>query len=121
MRAVAAVCVAVLCAAGAGCGEGSNGSRGPRTGGVRSEVAGTTAGLANCGQWKRANPPQRRKTVEDLRGQLTSQEDPNARSVLSDERAYELFQHACRQSYASEIRLYKLYVHAAAFEPLRTD
>jgi len=111
---------AVLCAALAGCGGDSNhASRGPRTGGVRPDVAGTTAALANCGEWKRATPRQRRRTVEDLRGQLTSQEDTKARSVLSDERAYEVFQHACRQSYADQLRLYKLYVRAAAFESLR--
>ncbi len=81
---------------------------------MRSEVAGTTAGLANCGEWKRATPRQRQRTVEDLRGQLTAQDDAKARSVLSDERAYEVFQRACRQSYADGLRLYKLYVHAAA-------
>ena len=86
---------------------------------MRSSVAGTTAALANCGEWKRATPKQRRFTVEDLRGQLTGQTDAKARSVLSDERAYEVFQHACKQSYADQLRLYKLYVRAAAFEPLR--
>ena len=84
-------------------------------------MAGTTAALANCGEWKRATPPQRRRSVEDLRGHLTSQQDAKARSVLSDERAYETFQLACRQSYADGLRLYKLYVRAAAFEPLRPD
>ncbi len=39
--------------------------------------------------------------------------------MLSDERAYEVFEHACEQSYADHLRLYKLYVKAAAFEPLR--
>jgi hypothetical protein len=117
MRVIAVV--ATLCGALlAGCGD--DGSRqGPRSGGVRPAVAGTTASLANCGEWKRATPKQRRVTVEDLRGQLTAQDDRTARSVLSDERAYEVFQHACKQSYADGLRLYKLYVKAAAFEPLR--
>jgi hypothetical protein len=114
------VCVVAVCAVLAGCGDDTGTSRGPRTGGVRPDVAGTTAALANCGEWKRATPPQRRRTVEDLRGQLgASQEDTKAESVLSDERAYDVFQRACRQSYANELRLYKLYVRAAAFEPLR--
>ena len=103
----------------AGCANDGS-SQGPRSGGgVRSEVAGTTAALANCGEWKRATPKQRRFTVEDLRGQLTEQSSKSARSVLSDERAYEIFEHACRQNYANELRLYKIYVRAAAFEPLR--
>ena len=41
--------------------------------------------------------------------------------MLSDERAYELFQHACKQSYADHLRLYKIYVRAAPFERLRPD
>jgi hypothetical protein len=113
------IAVAMLCAVLlAGCGE--TGSRqGPRSGGIRPAVVGSAASLANCGEWKKATPKQRRFTVDDLRGQLTSQSDKTARSVLSDERAYEVFQHACKQSYADNFRLYKLYVNAAALEPLR--
>jgi hypothetical protein len=118
---VRAVAVTVLCIALlAGCS--NDGTRkGPRSGGIRPEVAGTTAALADCGEWKRATPKQRRFTVEDLRGQLTGQDDPRAQSVLSDERAYEVFEHACKQRYADSLRLYKLYVRAAAFEPLRPE
>jgi len=117
MRAAA---VALLCGVVLVVGCANEGSRqGPRSGGVRSEVAGTTAALANCGEWKRANPRERNFTVDDLRGQLTEQDNRSERSVLSDERAYEIFEKACRQSYADELRLYKLYVRAAAFEPLR--
>ena len=120
MRVVA---VAMLCAVFlAGCSGDSDAPRqGPSQGGVRPEVAGTTAALANCGEWKRATVKQRRFTVEDLRGQLTEQSSRSAKSVLSDERAYELFQKACKQDYADQLRLYKIYVRAAAFEPLRRD
>ena len=118
MRIIAAAVLSVALLAGCGT-EGSR--QGPRSGGVRPEVAGSTAALANCGEWKRATPKQRRFTVDDLRGQLTGQGDPKARSVLSDERAYEVFEHACKQGYADQLRLYKLYVRAAAFEPLRPE
>jgi hypothetical protein len=114
--ALAMLCVLPL----AGCS--NDGSRqGPRSSGVRPAVAGTTAALANCGEWKRATPKQRRFTVEDLRGQLTEQGSRSEQSALSDERAYEIFQHACRERYADSLRLYKLYVRAAPFERLRPD
>jgi hypothetical protein len=116
MRVIAAAML--LGALLAGCSSDGS-SQGPRSGGVREEVAGTTAALANCGEWKRATPKERRFTVEDLRGQLTEQTSKSERSVLSDERAYEIFERACRESYADDLRLYKLYVRAAAFEPLR--
>jgi hypothetical protein len=103
----------------AGCANDGS-SQGPRSGNAQPKVAGSTAAsLANCGEWKRATPKQRRATVEELRGQLTEQTSKSERSILSDERAYEIFEHACRQRYADDLRLYKLYVKAAAFEPLR--
>ena len=115
------IAVAMLCAVLlAGCGE-SGGRQGPRSSGVRPAVAGTTAALADCGEWKRATPKQRRFTVEDLRGQLTEQGSKSEGSALSDERAYEIFQHACREPYADSLRLYKIYVRAAPFERLRPD
>jgi len=122
VRRLAPLAAAVALGAGLGaCGgsESEGPRRGPAGGGVRPEVSGSAAQLANCGEWKAATPPQRRATVEDLRDQLTEQGDPRARSVLSDQRAYELFQRACRASYADKLRLYKLYVRAAPFEPLR--
>lgn len=109
-----------LCAALAG-GCSSDDSERPASKGVRPEVAGTTAGLANCREWNAATVDQRMFTLRDLRGQLTAQSDPSDRSVLSDERAYDVFQRWCKQDYASEFRLYKLYVRAQAYEPLRVD
>jgi hypothetical protein len=116
------IAVLALCAAAAvGCSSDSDDSGSSTTKGVRPEVAGTTAGLANCREWNAATVEQRKFTLRDLRGQLTAQTDPTERSVLSDKRAYEIFQRWCKQDYASELRLYKLYVRAQAYEPLRVD
>jgi hypothetical protein len=41
-----------------------------------------------------------------------------ARSPLSDERAYEILDKACRHPGAESLRLYKLYVRAQGFAPL---
>lgn len=119
LRGFAVALPAVLASAiAAAC---SNDSKQPASEGVRPKVAGSAAQFANCREWNAATVKQRKVTVRDLRGQLTAQSDPDARSVLSDARAYELFQRSCKESYASELRLYKLYVRAQAFEPLRTD
>jgi hypothetical protein len=120
LRAAAALlCAAAVVGCGGSSADEDRPRQGPRSAGVRPEVRGTTAGLANCGEWRAATPAQRRATVEDLRDQLTEQADPRARSVLSDERAYQALQRGCREDYASGLRLYNLYVRAAAYEPLR--
>ena len=85
-----------LCAALAG-GCSSDDAERPASKGVRPEVAGTTAGLANCREWNAATVDQRMFRLRDLRGQLTAQSDPSERSVLSDERAYDVFQRWCKQ------------------------
>jgi hypothetical protein len=36
--------------------------------------------------------------------------------TLPDEQAFELFDRACEQDYASAFKLYKVYVRAAAFQ-----
>lgn len=113
--AVALAVAAVL----AGCGESVSGSPPEPAAGVTPEVAGSATQFADCADWNDGSEAERRATVLDLRGQLTAQSDPGAESVLPDDRAYELFEQACREGYAAHLRLYKLYVRAAAFEPLR--
>ena len=61
---------------------------------------------------------RRYATIEDIRGQLTPQSSETAESDLSDEAAYELFDHTCANDFAADLRLYKLYAHARAFAPL---
>lgn len=118
MRRTPRFCAAALLATSllAACGESSDP---PTAGAVGQEVAGSVTQSADCGDWNAGTEAERQATIEDLRGQLTSQTDAAEQSVLSDERAYELFEHACAQEYSQGLRLYKLYVRAAAFEPLR--
>lgn len=86
---------------------------------VGIESAGSVAQLADCADWNGGTEAERRATVVELRGQLTSQTDAAADSLLPDDRAYEVFMHSCEEDFAAGLRLYKLYVRAAAFEPLR--
>lgn len=87
--------------------------------GVGREAAGSVTQFADCADWNAGTEAERQATIVDLRGQLTAQSDAGAASVLPDERAHELFMNACEERYAASLRLYKLYVRAAAFEPLR--
>ena len=86
------------------CWPAVRGQRGPRQG--PSKAACAPRWPAPPRRWPTAasgsapRPSERRVTVEDLRGQLTEQSSKSAKSVLSDERAYELFEHACKQDYA---------------------
>lgn len=111
----AVACVTLLAA----CGGSGGGGEEPAASGVGVERAGSVAQTADCADWNAGTEAERQATIVDLRGQLTSQTDAAAQSVLPDDRAYELFENACEQEYAQSLRLYKLYVRAAAFEPLQ--
>lgn len=121
-----AVAVA-LAAAAAGCG----GEREPSSAAARAdaeateavepvgrEMAGSVAQLADCDDWRAGSREARMATIRDIRGQHTPQRSATAASPLSDERAYEIFEKVCAQSYAGSLRLYKMYVKAQGFSPL---
>ena len=104
----------------AGCGdEGDAGSDDVE--GVGIVRAGSTAQFASCRDWRNGTEEQRYATIEDIRGQLTPQSSETAESDLSDERAYEIFDHICENEWAATLRLYKLYAHAQPFAPLDPD
>ena len=86
---------------------------------VGEPSAGSVVQYADCGDWKSGSRQERIATVRELRGQLTPQRSATAVSALSDDRAYALFQKACAPAYAESLRLYKLYVKAQGFAPLR--
>jgi hypothetical protein len=75
--------------------------------------------LDNCTDWRKATVAQRRATVASLRrfagGPVGSSAGIQHGPVLSDERAYKLFQGYCANFFARGFKLYKLYTHAAAF------
>jgi hypothetical protein len=75
--------------------------------------------LDNCADWRKATVAQRHTTVVALRrfagGPVGSSAGIQNGPVLSDDRAYKLFQGYCANAFARGFKLYKLYTHAAAF------
>ena len=64
------------------------------------------------------HPAEREATIEELRDQLTAQSHKDTSSPLPDDRAYRILNKSCAQSYASSLRLYKLFAKAQGFAPL---
>ena len=86
---------------------------------VGSKIAGSVAQYADCDDWRGGTREQRLATIADIRGQHTPQDSATAASPLSDEDAYEIFEGACAEGNPGSLRLYKLYVRAQGFAPLR--
>jgi len=116
---LALICICSLAPLGgslllSGCGGSDRASSTPRNAAV-----GESLRLASCTDWKFATVAQRKVTVEQLQkfagGPVGSSAGIKTGPVLSDDRAYRLFQRACARSYARGFKLYKLYEHAAAF------
>lgn len=132
MRKVLSAAAVLAAAAAAGCGGGEEEARtasaSASAAGTRSQEApaeavgidraGSVAQFADCGDWRRATRAQRFATIADIRGQHTPQRSRTAASPLPDERAYEVFQEACKPPWAESLRLYKLYVKVQGFAPL---
>ena len=112
LRAAAVVVCAV---AFGGCFESGSDSGAP------APVAGASIGGsirdANCRGWRAAGPSERRNTVHDITAFAggPAGENPGTGATLPDDKAYGLFEHACRNDYARGFKLYKLYTRAAAF------
>ena len=92
---------------------------------ARNAAVGESLRLASCTDWKFATVAQRKVTVEQLQkfagGPVGSSAGIKTGPVLSDDRAYKLFQRACARTYARGFKLYKLYEHAAAFVGVPTS
>jgi hypothetical protein len=86
--------------------------------GVGEVLVGSVAPLAQCRDWNAGDEEQRIATIEDIRSQINLEDAPVQAPALSNERAAELFDDACKPTYAAGFRLYKLYARAAAFSPL---
>lgn len=123
--AVAAALAAGLLAAG--CGGSDSGSGDERSAtrtdtrtaeSVGPRIAGSVVQYADCDDWKRGTRAEREATVDELRDQLTAQDQRDTTSALPDERAYEILQKSCAQDYAGSLRLYKLFAKAQGFAPL---
>jgi hypothetical protein len=114
-----ATALALVLIAGAlvGCG-GSAAGQGASTQGVGEQVGGSVAALAQCRDWNAGTEAEKQATIADIRSSLTPQSQEESGTALSDERAYQLFEHSCVEDWAQGFQLYKLYARAAAFAPL---
>lgn len=108
VAALLAACTLASGCLGGGSGEPAQ-SAGP--------TFGTPVRLVDCSDWRTATPSQRSGIVEGVKavsgGPTGSPAGTGA--VLSDERAYELFEGYCKAGFAKRFKLYKLYTRAAAF------
>jgi hypothetical protein len=111
--------ISLICCLGpvAGCGGSSHGKT--TAAGNNAAGVGESIRLDNCADWQRATAAQRRATVAQLRkfagGPVGSSAGIQRGPVLSDDRAYKLFQSYCAKPFARGFKLYKLYTRAAAF------
>jgi hypothetical protein len=114
-----ATALALVLTAGAlvGCGDDATGQD-PSPQGVGEQVGGSVAALAQCRDWNAGTEAEKQATIADIRSSLTPQSEEESGTALSDERAYELFEHSCAVEFAQGFQLYKLYARAAAFAPL---
>jgi hypothetical protein len=106
-------CLALL----GGCGGSSHPKK--RVGANTTLGVGPSISLDNCTDWQRGTIAQRRDTVVELRqfagGPVGSSAGIQRGPVLSDARAYKLFQSYCASYFARGFSLYRLYTRAAGF------
>jgi hypothetical protein len=105
-----------LAASAAACGEESADQ--DETQGVGPVKAGSVAAGAQCRHWNRGTEEEKLVTIEDIRSQINLESGTVETAGLTDDQAYELFEHACAEDFAAGLKLYKLYVQRAAFQPL---
>jgi hypothetical protein len=105
-----------LAAGAAACGEESADQE--ETQGVGPVKAGSVAAGAQCRHWHRGTEEEKLATIEDIRSQINLESGTVETQALTDEQAYELFEHACAEDFAASLKLYKLYVQRAGFQPL---
>jgi hypothetical protein len=109
----------VLVAVLAACGSGT--SQRPRLG--AGPNVGAPINLADCHDWNQATTEERLGTLAQLKdfaggpvlGGSVSNPKANTGAVLDDKKAYDLFNSACKPTFAQGFQLYKLYQRAAAF------
>jgi hypothetical protein len=110
------VVAVALAASAAACGEQSGDQEEAQ--GVGPVKAGSVAAGAQCRHWNRGTEEEKRVTIEDIRSQINLESGTLETAGLTDDQAYELFEHACAEDFAAGLKLYKLYVQRAAFQPL---
>ncbi len=88
---------------------------------VGQMIGGSVAPLATCADWNGATEPERLATIEDIRTQLGAQDSGITAPELTDEEAEEMYDNACKPSWAAGFRLYKLYARAVGFVELKRE
>jgi hypothetical protein len=88
---------------------------------VGQMIGGSAAPLAMCAEWNGASERARVATIADVRAQLAPQDSGITAPALTDEEAGEMFDNACKPSWAAGFRLYKLYARAAGFVELERE
>jgi len=102
----------------AGCGNTDEATTTEAVQGVGDVRVGSVSYLAQCRDWVAGTEEQRLATIADIRGQINTGDPGVQNPTLTDEKAYDVFEAACRHPYAAGFRLYKLYFRASAYEPL---
>jgi hypothetical protein len=82
---------------------------------VGQMIGGSVAPLAMCSDWNGASEAERLATIDEIRTQLAPQDSGISAPELTDEEAAEVFDNACKPSWAAGFRLYKLYARAVGF------
>lgn len=121
----AAAGLTALALAAAGCGGGDQpGPAGddylPGSPRVGAGGALTQVPEANCAQWRRGSPRQRRRAIEQITAFFERRSRAGGGHSLPTDKAWDSIDQACEQSYATEWKLWKVYERALAFqyEPL---
>jgi hypothetical protein len=86
--------------------------------GVGEYRAGSYAPLAQCSDWNEGTEEEKLATVADIRAQLNQAGADGPTPSLPENEAFDLFERACANDYATGFRLYKVYARAAAFSSL---
>lgn len=113
VAALAPVAATLVAAALAGCGDDAQADR--EVTGVGQPIAGSVAPLAQCRDWEAGDEEEKLATIADIRAQLNQPGADGPTPDLTDREAYDLFERACANDYASGFRLYKIYARGAAF------
>ncbi|MEX2195494.1 MAG: hypothetical protein WD844_09440 [Thermoleophilaceae bacterium] len=74
------------------------------------------APTADCTQWRRGTPVQRRNVVTQLGEHFGHESSVWKGARLEQDAAYETLDGACRAPEARRVRLYKIYARALAFQ-----
>jgi hypothetical protein len=98
----------------AGCGD-SDDAANRDSAALGSPDVQTSTREADCEDWNAASVEDRQVIVASIAEYEGGAPTGTVGRVLSEDKAYELFERACEPDYAGAFKLYKIYARAAAF------